>query len=164
MKRLVPSHFSRRPVRFTFLLGIIGLLAIVHSHYQLAMVFGNSMRPGFQTGDLLLVSKTAYTTADPDRGDIVVARYANDLIVKRVVGLPGEEVALQHGHLYIDGYAVPERHAIEPGSLDISPGILFTGKYALLGDNRSMSIYQSVHAIVTKEQLVGKVVWSLSLH
>jgi signal peptidase I len=131
-----------------------------HRHFRLALVVGESMCPQYHTGDLLLVDRSAYREVEPQRGDIVVARYGREIIVKRVVGLPGEEVALHHGHLYVNGAPMPERHAIEPGTVEISPGILFAGKFALLGDNRALPITLLVHAVVSKEELVGKVVGS----
>jgi signal peptidase I len=140
---------------------VIGLLLLVQSQFRLALVIGQSMRPGLHTGNLLLVNKRAYQYTPPRRGDIVLARYHGELIVKRVVGLPGEAVELKRGHLYVNGQPIAERHPIEPGPVDIASGRLFQGRFALLGDNRSLAAYQLVHAVVDKDQIIGKVVLSL---
>ena len=138
-----------------------GSLLVGHSHYRLTLVVGDSMRPGLRTGDFLLVDKKAYHRAEPRRGDVVLAPYYDDLIVKRVVGLPQEEVQVIYGQLYLNGTVLAERYPVEPGPLDIGPGRLFRDKYALLGDNRGLA--GAVHAVVAKNQLLGKVVGSFRL-
>jgi signal peptidase I len=145
--------------------GILGVALLTfacvgQTHFRFALVIGESMCPAYHTGDLLLVDKSAYREEEPRRGDIVLARHGDEMIVKRVVGLPGEEVALRQGHLYVNGSPVSEHHPIQPGRLEISPGIMFAGKFALLGDNRALPIALLVHAVVSKEELVGKVVGS----
>jgi len=109
------------------------------------------------------VDRLAYRAKDPQRGDIVVAREGNDLIVKRVVGLPGEEVELQQGKLYINQRPLAEEYDVEPGWLSLGKGRLLEDKYALLGDNRSVSSSVFVHTVVSKDQILGKVVYSLHL-
>jgi signal peptidase I len=143
--------------------GMIGLLLILRSHFCLTMAVGQSMWPTFNTGELLLVDKRAYQNADPLRGDIVIARHRKELIVKRIMGLPGEEVAVKNGVLYINNSSVIEDHAIEWGFLNIGKGKLFEGKFAILGDNRALPQARTVHAVVSKDQIVGKVVFSIRL-
>jgi signal peptidase I len=129
----------------------------------LALVIGMSMRPTFTTGDVLLVNKWAYSRERPERGDIVLARSKSDLLVKRVVGLPGETVEINRGRLYIDGVRMRESHPIEPGLLVIAPGTLLDGKFALVGDDRSLPLPQFIHAIVSKDQIIGKVIGTVRL-
>jgi signal peptidase I len=78
-----------------------------------------SMQPTIKIGDRILVDKAAYDIrlplthisllhlADPQRGDIVVldSHAANERLVKRVIGLPGDEVAMRGNVLYINGHA-----------------------------------------------------------
>jgi signal peptidase I len=78
-----------------------------------------SMQPTIQIGDRILVDKAAYDLrvpfthvsllhrADPRHGDIVVldSHAANERLVKRVIGVPGDQVALIQNHLYINGVA-----------------------------------------------------------
>jgi signal peptidase I len=127
------------------------------THYGLAMVVGRSMQPTFQSGDLLVVDKLAYQHADPKRGEIVLVLFHGELMVKRVVGLPGEEIEVRQGVLLVNGAAVKEQHMMERGPLDIAAGRLFSGKYAVLGDNRTTWPSQTIHAVVTKDQFLGRV-------
>jgi len=157
------SSWLPRLWRLTLGGSLLLLLLVLGGNFQLVIVKGASMQPTLRTGDLLLVYKFAYRTTEPQRADIVVSRYRNDLIVKRVVGLPGEEVAVQSGSLLINGMQNIEGHGIEPGELTIEKGKLFDGKFALLGDNRAVSVAEQIHAVVAKTNIVGKVIFSLCL-
>jgi signal peptidase I len=143
--------------------GVLCLLVVVGSHFSLAIVVGESMLPELNTGDLLLINKHAYRKADPQRGDVVLAHFHHELIVKRVVGLPGEVVALNKGQLYINGVRIPESQPIEPGPLEIGAGRLLADKFAVLGDNRAIPLSQLVHAVLSKHEIVGKVIGSIHL-
>jgi signal peptidase I len=83
------------------------------------------------------------------------------LVVKRVVGLPGEEVAVKRGRLYINGRRVNENHTIYPGYLNVGQGKLLPGDFATLGDNRAVSPATAVHPIITQADILGKVVFVL---
>jgi signal peptidase I len=134
---------------------------LFRAHYRFVVVSGTSMVPTLKPGDVLLVDKRAYVTTGPDRSDIVVAHYSGGLVVKRVVGLPGEQVAVKQGRLCINGIFVLEPHRIEPGYLDVGEGRLLPGDYATLGDNRAVAPASAVHPIVTKADILGKVVFAL---
>lgn len=143
--------------------GLIGLLLIFRAHFAVFLVKGESMLPGLRSGDLVLVDKLAYPEKPPQRGDIVVARESNDLIIKRVVSLPGEAVELRRGKLYVNELPLAEDYAIEPGWMSVGRGRLRENKFALLGDNRSVSSSVFVHAVVAGEQILGKVIYSVRL-
>lgn len=159
MKTQLPHPGAAVATRLVLLAAGLAVLLLLHAQFRLALVVGDSMLPGLRTGDLLVLDKRAYRAAAPRRGDVVVARHGRELIVKRVVGLPGEEVALKLGRLYINGLPLAERQPVQPGFLSISPGRLLSSKFALLGDNRDVGVYQAVHAVVAKDQIVGKVIW-----
>lgn len=134
------------------------LLLWVQARYALVWVVGESMEPTLRSGSLVVVNKTAYREASPCRDDLVVALYRDELIAKRVVGLPGETVEVKQGVVLVDGVARSEEHPILAGTMTISPGTLFPDRYALLGDNRSLPAGVLVHAVVSKHALMGKVV------
>lgn len=156
-----PGH-RRVQRRLWVVAGVLGLALALRTHYRLVLSVGESMQPTLGRRALLLVDTRAYTRSNPGRGDIVVAQHRHSLITKRVVGLPGEEVELRHGRLYVNGAAVEEVHAGEPGLLDIGRGHLLEGRYAVLGDNRSLDLNEMVFAVVPQEQILGKVIASLS--
>jgi signal peptidase I len=159
----MPATASSRRRWLLTLGGGFGLLALARTRLLLSLVKGDSMIPAFASGDLLVVDKTAYSEESPKRGDIVVANDGKDLIVKRVVGLPGEVVDVREGRLHVNDSPLAEPYPVTPGRLTLRKGRLFDDTYALLGDNRSLSGAASVHAVLPKKQIVGKVIYSLGL-
>jgi len=148
--------FSKRPTVLVAI-ALIGLLAVCRFHYLGTVVIGASMEPTFEPGEILIVDKRAYRAADPQRGDLVVARVNRDLIVKRVVALPGESVEVKQGRLFVNDVEFAEPQATFRGYLDVGRGKLARGRFAILGDNRSLPAGLSVFAVTSKAQIVGKV-------
>ena len=103
------------------------------------------MTPFFKPGERLLVSRTAYRARMPARGDAVVIRDPRDAgrrYLKRIVGLPGEELRLFEGMLLIDGGYMPEPYLRGlPASLGLSGRVWQLGnkEYFVMGDNRAHS-------------------------
>jgi signal peptidase I len=139
---------------------LISALLIGHAYFQLTIVAGDSMLPTLKPGDLLVLDRRAYRSAEPRRGDIVVARYYSKLIVKRIVGLPGEELEVRAGTLYINGAPHKEDYTTAHGVLDVARGWLLDGDFATLGDNRTIPTDLAVHPILSKPDIVGKVIFS----
>lgn len=99
----------------------------------------------------------------PERGDVVLARYGSDVILKRIVGLPGEEIEVKRGTVYVDGRPQNEEHGIEAGPLDVEKGELSDDDYATLGDNRAIPAALAIHPIVSEADLLGKVLMRIAL-
>ncbi len=137
----------------------ISLVVLVRSHFQFTVVVGTSMLPTLKSGDFLLVDRQAYRDAEPQRGDIVLARDGKGCIVKRIVGLPSEEVEVREGILYINGTPRKEDYPVLQGRLDVGKGKLLERDFATLGDNRAVPPLTAVHPLVTKADIVGKVIF-----
>jgi signal peptidase I len=103
------------------LIAVVLALVIRQFIIQAFKIPSGSMIPTLQIGDHLLVNKLLYRFRDPVRGEIVVFKFPRDReqdFIKRVIGLPGEEVALEDGELFIDGKRVEDSSAwYESGSL-----------------------------------------------
>ena len=153
------------PHRVWLLFGVVALCALLglRSRFELAFVVGNSMVPTLHAGNLLIVDTKAYRLKELARGDIVLAEYRKELVVKRIIALPGEEVEVKLGRLYINGISCQENHPIKSGPLSIQKGTLLMGRFATLGDNRNVSQAQVIHPILSRENILGKVVLSLHL-
>lgn len=154
----------RRPALLWLGIALVAGLFLLRQHYRLAMVVGESMLPTLHPGELLLVDRRAYTHSTPQRGDVILARYHSDIIVKRIVGLPGEELELRQGILYVDGLAADEHHGIKKGALDVAKGKLGDDDFATLGDNRAIPAAIAVHPILSRAEILGKVIGSWSSH
>ncbi len=142
---------------------LLALLLTFRAHYSVYLAKGESMLPGLHSGDLVLVDKRAYCAQAPERGDIVVAREGDELLVKRIVGLPGEVVELRQGKVYVNQHPLTESYVTETGALNLRKDRLWENRYALLGDNRAVSRSVFVHAVVAEEQIVGKAIYSVRL-
>jgi signal peptidase I len=136
----------------------IACLLVLQSQFRLVLVVGDSMRPTLSHGDLLLADKRAYRDRQPERGDLVVVWHHREMIVKRIVGLPGEVVEVIGGDLFVNHRLLIEREGPKGNRLNIGRGQLAQDRFAVLGDNRGLLEGQTVHAIVSKDDIVGVVV------
>lgn len=158
-----PRRFARlrRPPRFLFdaLLGA-GLMVVLHLFViQVSVVKGNSMEPCLHDGDRLVVDRVAYNLADVGRGDVVVLRYPKDPsleFVKRIVGLPGDRIAMQHGTLQVNGAPCDSYGAIADRQ-DLPEFVVPDGRFFVLGDNRPISCDSREFGLVPQELLKGRV-------
>ncbi len=126
---------------------------------QATRVYGQSMEPNLHTNERLVIEKFSYHFHGPRRGDVVVLRDpggSSELLIKRVVGLPGERVTLADGKVYIDGVALKEPYLNQvtqgqPRSWVVPPLSVF-----VMGDNRSASRDSRIFGPVQMEELVGR--------
>jgi signal peptidase I len=157
--RVDPTRAAVRPLRFCLSgLALIACLLTLQSQFRLVLVVGESMRPTLSHGDLLVADRRAFRHRDPERGDLVVTWLHREMIVKRVVGLPGELVEVVDGSLFVNDRLVVEPTGPAGDSLNIRRGRLAADRFAVLGDNRGLLEGQTVHAIISKNDIVGLVV------
>jgi len=130
-----------------------------------------SMTPTLEPGDRVLTNKFVYDFADPDRGDLVVFESVderrNEEIVKRVVGLPGEEILVQEGVLLVNGEPPQEPYLSTtqespttheaPGVDSFGPMVVPQNHVFVTGDNRMNSYDSRFFRPVPEENLVGEV-------
>jgi signal peptidase I len=160
--RVDHARVAVQPLRFC-LTGVvfIACLLLLQSQFRLVLVVGESMRPTLGHGDLLLADKRAYQGHAPERGDLVVVRHQQELIVKRIVGLPGEEVEVIDGILFINDRRLIERPGPKGDRLSIGRGRLAQDRFAVLGDNRGLLEGQTVHAIISMDDIIGQVIGTI---
>lgn len=126
---------------------------------QATRVYGQSMEPNLHTDQRLVVEKVSYRFHAPQRDDVVVLKVredAEELLIKRVIGLPGETVEVKNGQVFIDGKALDEPYLASPtrgnyGPIDIPPLYVF-----VLGDNRSASNDSRSFGPIPLENVVGR--------
>jgi signal peptidase I len=140
-------------VGLLFTASLIGLLPV-----QVMRVDSASMQPTVSPGDLLLVQ---HWHGAVHRGDVVAVDnpLEDGLLVKRVVGLGGDEVAIEDGVLVVDGAPVCEP-AIDPALLDgvwFGPVTVPEGSLFLLSDNRDGAIDSRAFGPVPEASLAGAV-------
>jgi signal peptidase I len=122
-------------------------------------VDGFSMLPTLQNGEYVLVNRLAYRADLPDRGDIIVfLSPVNDQdLIKRVIGLPGDQILIKDGQVVLNGQALDEPYiAAAPlydGEWTVPEGELF-----VLGDNRNDSSDSHAWGLLPVENVIGKAV------
>lgn len=118
---------------------------------------GNSMNPTYHDWGINFVYRLSYRHSQPQRGDVIGIRMAGPkvMLMKRIVGLPGETVAFERGKLIVNGEAIPEpymkSHALAPY---MPPVKLGADEYYVIGDNRM----NSDQGRIDRDRIVGKVV------
>ena len=120
---------------------------------------GSSMKPTLSNGDIVLLTKTTHF----DRGDLCAFAWNNKLLIKRVIGLPGDWIEIDtDGTIYLNGDKLEEPYVqqLALGECDLEfPFQVPQEQYFVVGDMRESSIdsRNTVIGCIPKEQIVGKV-------
>lgn len=123
-------------------------------------IYGTSMSPTLEEGEIVVSLKAG----KPEMGDIVAFYYGNKLLVKRVVGMPGDMVMMdEDGNVSVNGVPLEETYLVEKayGDCDVAfPFEVPIETYFVMGDRRSTSLDSRNSAVgcVREDQIVGKVV------
>jgi signal peptidase I len=127
---------------------------------QLVRINGASMEPAIAPGSWVRVSRRAYRKRQPERFDIVRLEEpgrAGHMVVKRIVGLPGEEVRLEDGALYVNGALALEPHTRSDAVIGKSEWWPRDDEFVVLGDNRGASADSRKFGVVMRGAIRGKV-------
>jgi signal peptidase I len=121
-------------------------------------VVGESMEPGLQKGQVLLIFKLAYQFSPPDRGDVVYYRTpeGDSSQLKRVIGLPGDVLDIRDGAVYINHTRLAEPYLKEQPNYDLPAFQVPPQSYFILGDNRNHSSDSSSGWTVPQENILGR--------
>jgi signal peptidase I len=152
-------HFLREVLETVLPAILIALLINVFIG-QATRVEGQSMEPSLHTDQRLVVEKVSYRFHGPQRYDIVVLKLpsqGDELLIKRVIGLPGETVEIRNGQVFVNGEPLDEPFVDENtqpgrnGQVTVPPLHVY-----VLGDNRNHSNDSRSFGPVPIENLVGR--------
>jgi signal peptidase I len=156
---LFGSNPRRTAIRAAVLIGT----AIVVFGFVLLPVrlTGISMEPTYNDGELNFANRLAFAWSSPARGDVVAIRMAGPsvLYVKRIVGLPGEQIAIEMGVVTIDGEPLIEPTVVRKAPWNLPTLILGEDEYFVVGDNRAMSIRNHDLGRASRERIIGKLLF-----
>lgn len=133
--------------------------------FQTFLVPSASMETAIRAYDEIVIFKGAYRVfgivhSRPNRNDVVVFRapfVADDLYVKRVIGLPGETVEIEYGVVYINGEALDEPYAAHTGS-NYTRITLKENELFVMGDNRRVSEDSRDYGPIREDDIVGRAI------
>ena len=146
-----------------FVLIVVAAAAVLVSSFFISVlkITGDSMTPTFESGQIVI----AKNTEKFEPGELIAFYYNNRVLVKRVVGSPGDWIDIDDkGNVSVNGVVLDEPYLTEksltPSDIDF-PYQVPENRYFVLGDHRSVSIdsRSSTVGCVSKEQLIGKVIF-----
>ncbi|MHB8709993.1 MAG: signal peptidase I [Minisyncoccota bacterium] len=129
------------------------------------VVDGESMHPTFENLDYLIVDELVYDFSAPARGDVIVFRYPGNpsiFYIKRIIGLPGETVSINHGSITITTVSGEKLTLVEPYIVNEDATYtksvsLNSGEYFVMGDNRPNSSDSRVWGPLPRKDIIGRV-------
>ena len=133
-----------------------------------ATVPTGSMENTIMTNDCIMGFRLAYTISEPKRGDIIIFKYPDDetqKYVKRIIGLPGDNIYIENGEIYINGSVTPYQESYLKEEWVIANGPyefqVPEDSYLVLGDNRNNSLDARywTNKYVTKDKIIGKALY-----
>lgn len=126
---------------------------------QATRVYGQSMEPNLHTNERLIVEKVTYKLHPPQRDDIIVLKVRDDakeLLIKRVIGLPGETVEVRDGKVYINGSPLDEPYLARSTLGRYGPTVVPPEHVFVMGDNRNASNDSRAFGPVSYNHIIGK--------
>jgi signal peptidase I len=123
-------------------------------------VDGTSMVPTLQDGEFVLVNKLSYKLGEVSRGDIIVFHFPlnpEEDLIKRVIGLPGDVVRVQDGHVFVNNIMLNETYIADAPNY-ASDWQVPEGNFFVLGDNRNNSSDSHSWGLLPRDKIVGKAV------
>lgn len=169
------KNFASQALDFfeTIVLALVIFLLMQAFVAEPHVISGNSMLPNFKNGERIFTQKISYYLHPPQRGDVVIFRYPllpEREYIKRIIGLPGEEIELRNGRIFVynsqspNGSALPESYLLQNQKTNGKSTIkdeerfkISPGKYVVFGDNRGESSDSREWGEVPKANIIGKV-------
>ena len=157
------KEFIKDSLKYLIVIAIVFLIALFVVSFE--QVIGPSMKGTLDAGDVTIVNKLVYKFRTIKRNEIVSINQKDKIMVKRVIGLPGEHIEYKDNKLYVNGSLVLENNiSVETKDFkleDIGYETIPKDMYFVLGDNRTNSSDSREFGLVKKDEIIGKIVMRL---
>ena len=144
---------------------VIVILFIIQYVFSVTKVVCNSMHPALKDEELFILGKFNYRLTDVKRGDIISLKYKDTkYLIKRVIGLPGDNVYIKNSILYINNEKFKESYISENLKYDdfylkdLGYNKIPSNMYLVMGDNRVNSLDSREIGLISKKDIIGKVI------
>jgi signal peptidase I len=151
----------RSAANLAWQLALLVLIVFAALGLRPGQISGFSMEPRIDTDDYVLINALSYWFGPPRRGDIVAFRHersAPSVYVKRVIGLPGDRIAIRQGAVFVNGAALDEPYVRFGDRRSFAEVIVPPNAYYVLGDNRANSDDSRVWGFVPANDLIGRAI------
>ena len=117
------------------------------------------MSPTYRDNQINVINHLAYRSHEPNRRDVVAIRTTGTsiLLLKRIVGLPGETIEFVDGKLLVNGIELDEPYVKHECNWNMPPRKLFDDEFFVVGDNRSMSMANHDFGMAPRERIMGRI-------
>ena len=154
MKRII--DLIKKEKKFLLLVMIIILFKIFI--FNFILVKGDSMNPKYKNNDFMFLNKIIYSFKPIRRGEVIVLKYKNNDLIKRIIALPNDKIKVENGKLYINNKEVKENYINSyTASYDFDEITLKDNEYFVMGDNRYNSYDSRNFGTITKNNIIGRV-------
>ena len=157
------AFLGRNPGQTLVRLGVLVIVSVAVFHWILLPVrtYGPSMLPTYSSGTFHLVNRVGYLWRSPRRGDIVAVRMAglSVVYVKRIVGLPGERVAIRSGMVTVNGHPLDEPYVERNARWEMGELALGSDEFFVVGDNRGMRMADHEFGRVKRGRIAGPILF-----
>jgi signal peptidase I len=144
-----------------FIISVMASFFIITFLYQPVKVEGTSMQPELRDQDRLFVNKFADNFEKISRGDVVVFYYPRDTqksYIKRIIGLPGDDIRIDDGRVFVNGQRIDESYVPRRfrDVRSMADMVVPQDEYFVMGDHRSISSDSRDFGPVIRKLIYGK--------
>ncbi|SMP39201.1 signal peptidase I [Anoxynatronum buryatiense] len=148
----------------TILISLV-IALIITTFVKPTIVKNHSMSHTLEENDFLMINRLLYRRSEPNDGDIIVFRSPlttatgqEKLLIKRIIALPGDEIVISEGQVYINGNSLEEPYLEDGYTLGDISMVVPEGKLFVMGDNRNNSLdsRDQMLGLVDEEDIIGK--------
>ena len=153
------KNVAKGEILIGILIPVILLIVLLHNIIAFRIIPTASMSGTIETGDLTMTNMCFYKNRDISRYDVVLANRGKEIVQKRVIGMPGDEITFSDGLVYVNGVALDEPYLQKGVKTECNKSFQVPkNSYFLLGDNRTNSSdsreWDSPY--VKKEDILGR--------
>lgn len=165
-----PEPLIDKGILFCSIIILTGCLLLSLFVVQFTYVKSGSMEPTIMTGEFTIVNKLSYLNKTPQRGDVIAFKSEeyNRFLLKRIVGIPGDEIEFHDGYVYINGIICDESAYLDK-DIETNCDKCFTvpnNSYFVMGDNREHSTDSRFFKFpyILEDDIMGRVFYHFSFN